>query len=83
MKMKVSLYGKLGDMLGRQISLDRNSTCWTVAELRQELAERYPDAAAELLSPRVRACLNDEIAGDNCVIGPGHEVALLPPVSGG
>lgn len=83
MQVKVSLYGKLGDLLGRQVGFDWSSTESTVAELRKELAARFPAAASDLLSPRVRACVNDAIVQDHATIGLGDDIALLPPVSGG
>jgi molybdopterin converting factor small subunit len=51
--------------------------------LRRSLAEQYPRLAVDLLSPRVRACVNDEIVGEDHTIRTDDEIALLPPVSGG
>ena len=53
----------------------------TIKELRAALARDYP-ALAGLLE-RSALAVQDEFAGDNLVVPPGAEVALLPPVSGG
>ena len=80
--MRISLYGKLGEVIGREISLAEIAGR-TVAHVRRTLAEQHPRLAADLLSPRVRACVNDAIVGDDHVIQSADDVALLPPVSGG
>lgn len=82
-QLKVSFFGKLSESIGREVTLDREGLGVTVAELRQALAARYTAAAADLLSPRVRACINDRLGDDADEIMPGDEVAFLPPVSGG
>ena len=80
--MRISLFGKLGDLIAREIFFDAGNAA-TVGALRQALAAAYPVAAEDLLSPRVRACINDMIVDDGQPLVPGDEVALLPPVSGG
>ena len=80
--MRISLYGKLGEVIGREISLDEPGER-TVVELRRVLADAYPGLARDLLSSRVRACVNDVIVGDDHLMRPTDDVALLPPVSGG
>jgi molybdopterin converting factor small subunit len=80
--LKITLYGKLGEAVGREIAFD-DMPGRTVAHLRRTLAERHPALAADLLSPRVRACVNDALVGEDWVLSRGDELALLPPVSGG
>ena len=53
----------------------------TVADLRRELAGRWPDLAG--LVGKSAVAVNEEYAADGRVIGPGDDVALIPPVSGG
>jgi molybdopterin converting factor small subunit len=79
----VSLFGKLGDLIGREVSLDLPHPAPTVGEVRKALADAYPRAASDLLSPRVRACVGDIMVDDRHPLAPGDEVSLLPPVSGG
>ena len=52
-----------------------------VADLRAQLARRYP--AVEALGDRLRMAVNLEFSGDEGVLAEGDEVALLPPVAGG
>ena len=82
MKLKISSYGRLGELIGREFSFEA-AAANAVGGLRLALAAAYPIAAADLLSPRVRVCVNDRMAGDEQPLEPGDEVALLPPVSGG
>ena len=82
-QLKIVFFGKLAETVGREVALDHGAAGTTIAQLRQALAARYPAAASDLLSQRVRACINDRIADDAEEVGPCDEVALLPPVSGG
>jgi molybdopterin synthase sulfur carrier subunit len=81
--VRISLFGKLGDLIGREVTFDPSHAASTVGELRQALAAAYPGAAPDLLSPRVRACVNDLMVDDRHPLAPGDDVALLPAVSGG
>ena len=82
MELTVLLFGKLGELAGREVRLEVPAGC-TVRDVRQSLAAAFPAAADDLLSARVRACVDGAIVGDDRMIdGPG-EVALLPPLSGG
>ncbi len=81
--MRISLFGKLRDLLGRELALPDEFHGQTLAELRQSLAEAHPSAAADLLSARVRTCVNDALVNDSHVVSVGDQIALLPPVSGG
>ena len=83
MTLIVALFGKLGEAIGREIELRTGFTEGTVAQLREALAEAYPSARMDLLSPRVRACINDAIVTDSHRVALGDRIALLPPVSGG
>lgn len=83
MTVRVHLFGQLSEMIGREVELSSELASETVAELRRALAARYPDASARLLSPRIRACVNDTVVDDDHVVALGDTVALLPPVSGG
>jgi molybdopterin converting factor small subunit len=80
--MKVTLFGRLADMIGRELNLHLGSGC-TIADVRSEIARLYPDAAAEMRSSRVRALINDALAGDDRLAAEGDEIAFLPPLSGG
>lgn len=56
----------------------------TVADLVAWLATRGPNFAAALANPSVvRVAVNQEYAKPGQRIGPGDEIALFPPVTGG
>lgn len=80
--MRIHFYGKLADMLGRELEFPVNGDC-TVAELRGRLAAAHPHAADSLNNKRVRACVSDSIVADSHVLVPGDGIEFLSPVSGG
>ena len=80
--MRIAFYGRLGETVGREIELS-GLAGRTIADVRRAIAEKYPPAAVEIMSPRVRAYLNDAAVSEDQVIGPDDEAAFLPPVSGG
>lgn len=83
MEWTVTMFGKLADQLGREVRLDLGAGRCTLAELRRALADAYPAAAPDLLSPRLRACVNNVVVDEGVSLQRGDEVSLLPPVSGG
>ena len=80
--MKIGFFGKLRDSLGdeSEIAVEDGET---VACLRKRLARLHPDAARDLLSPGVRACVADRFVGEDFVLGGDERVEFLPPLSGG
>lgn len=77
--MKILLFGRLGETIGREIDFDLPDSGCTVAELRAALAETHDGLAAG----SVRACIDHEIAPESAMVLPGQEVAFIPPLSGG
>jgi molybdopterin converting factor small subunit len=80
--VKISLFGALGETIGREVELPLPGGT-TIGEARRMLAERHPEAAAMLAEPHARACLDDKLVGETAVVGAGAELAFLPPLSGG
>jgi molybdopterin converting factor small subunit len=80
--MRILFFGKLRDSLGdeRELAAEPGET---VAALRRRLADLHPAAAGDLMSPRLRACVDDTIVGDDFVVAGHDRVELLPPLSGG
>ncbi len=81
MTCRVRLFARARDLAGAvevEVEVPPGAT---VGELRRRLAEARP-ALAGLLS-RSAVAVGGEFAGDEVVLGPGAEIALLPPVSGG
>ncbi|HEU0134644.1 MAG TPA: MoaD/ThiS family protein [Allosphingosinicella sp.] len=80
--MRIGFFGRLRDSLGgeREVAPEPGET---VAGLRVRLAGLYPQAAGDLLGPRVRACVGDRIVGEDFPLGGEERVEFLPPLSGG
>lgn len=80
--MKIGFFGSLRDSLGdeREIAAQEVET---VACLRIRLAGLHPQAARDLLSPRVRACVDDMIVGEDFRLEGHDRIEFLPPLSGG
>lgn len=80
--MQVLFYGRLADLIGRELHDDAATSC-TILELRGRLAADHPKAADAILDKRVRACVNDLLVGDDYVLQATERVEFLAPVSGG
>ena len=80
--MKVTFYGKLADLLGRELDLAVTARC-TVAAVRSRIAQSHPDAAPTLEDRRVRACVGSTLVQDDHPLDPYDDVEFLAPVSGG
>ena len=81
MIVRVRLFARAKDLAGADVvSLELPQPA-AVADLRRRLAAHVP-ALAPLLA-RSALAVNEEFARDDQLLGPGAEVALLPPVSGG
>ena len=78
--MKVLLYGRLTDLIGRQVELETAEDC-SVADLRRLLAETHPSAAESLA--RSRALVAGSVVAEDRRVRPDEDVEFLPPVSGG
>jgi molybdopterin converting factor small subunit len=81
--MKIFFFGRLAESLGREVDLDVPDAGCTIAELRTRLAGAMPAAADQLSSATVRACIDQVMVTDDARVLPGHEVAFVPPLSGG
>jgi molybdopterin converting factor small subunit len=80
--LKIKFYGQLGEKLGGEIDLALPPGMATVVELRNMLAEMYPDAAEDLLK-KSRACIADAIVGEDRALADAQMVEFFPPLSGG
>lgn len=80
--MRIGFYGRLRDSLGdeREVAAELGET---VARLRTRLAGLHPQAARDLLSPGVRACVADAIVGEDFLLSGQERVEFFPPLSGG
>ncbi len=79
--MKILFYGRLGDLVGREMEVEAGPC--TVSELRRALADTHPDAAPDLARNSVRACVADVIVGEEFELDSAAVVEFFPPLSGG
>lgn len=77
----VKLFGSLKEEVGAKQLEFQLAQGTRVADLRMQLAERYP--TFEKLGDRLAVSINLEISEPSTVLSDGDEVAFLPPVSGG
>jgi molybdopterin synthase catalytic subunit len=81
MQVTVRLFGSLREATGAKelvVTLPANAR---LAELAALLGREH--AAFAAMADRLRAAVNQQIAGDDVRLGEGDEVAFLPPVAGG
>ena len=80
--MRVTLYGKLADALGREVDVAIVTPC-TVAAVRRRLVEDYPEIAHSFRDGRVRACMGSTLVPDDHPLSQADDIEFLAPVSGG
>lgn len=81
--MKILFFGRLAESFGREVELDLPDSGCTIAELRDRLAGAMPGAAGQLSGAGVRACIDRVIVPESARVLPSHEIAFVPPLSGG
>jgi len=81
MKVHVRLFALAKQRAGRSEVVVELPEPATVADLKRSLVEALPDLAP--LASSLLIAVDSEYAGDDQVVGPGSEVAVIPPVSGG
>ena len=77
--MNILTFGIVKEILGNTSVIGSDSDI-SVAALKTKLEEQYP--RLKQLSSFMIA-VNGEYAGEDTIIKPGDEVAIIPPVSGG
>ena len=80
--MKVMFYGRLAEMIGPELEIETPVGC-SIADLRESLVARHPEAEQPLRSRRALACVGDALVHDSYVLRAEDSVGFLPPVSGG
>ena len=79
---RVLLFGPLRDLAGwRERTLDPAPE--SLSALRARLAAEDPALGAALAGPGVQAAVDKALVRGDAPLGPGAEVAFLPPMSGG
>jgi molybdopterin synthase sulfur carrier subunit len=77
---RVLLFGPLRDLAGWR---ERELPAASLAELRARIAGDDPALGEALAAPGVQVALDQAIVRGDASLGPGAEVAFLPPMSGG
>ena len=76
------MLGRLRDIAGwRERTLDTPPA--TLSALRALLAREDPALGEALAGKGVQAAVNKTLTREDTDIGPGDEIAFLPPMSGG
>lgn len=78
--MELKLFGVAKEIVGSNKLFVAAENFATVGELKQWLSQQYPKLQ-QLRSMAV--AVNSEYAEDNQSLQGAHEIALIPPVSGG
>ena len=73
--MRIFFFGSLAERFGREREIEIPDGGCTVAELR----DRLPELAGSI----ARVCIDREVAAEDARVLPRHEVAFIPPLSGG
>ena len=80
-KLRILLFGRVSDVLGRQVEAAIPEGGCTLGELRRLISEQT--GSDILLQKGVRASVDRQVAGDDAVVRPGQEVAFFSVFSGG
>jgi molybdopterin synthase sulfur carrier subunit len=85
MKLQVRYFAALRERIGRaEETVDIPDSIATVADLRRALIARgEPWSGAFAETRRVRAAVDQAMAGDDAPLRDGAEIAFFPPVTGG
>jgi molybdopterin converting factor subunit 1 len=81
LNISVRLFARFRERAGTDLLSIRLPDGSPVSALRDELARTWPDVAG--LVARSAVAVNEEYVADDWILGPGDDVALIPPVSGG
>lgn len=81
--LRILFYGKLVDLLGRELEIEWPQHGGSVGVVRERLAALYPHAGDALLTPSLRACIGDALVDEGQCVRSGDTIEFFPPVSGG
>ena len=80
MRIQVLCFGRLRELLAPEIAVELSFPA-TAGDLWRSLRQQYPALAP--YEGAVAIAVNQSFASPSTALGPGDQVALLPPVSGG
>ena len=79
----IILCGRLAVRRGSQIDIELPTAGCRVDELRRRITERDAALGEELADRGERACVGDDIVGNDCWVRTGQSIVFFPPLSGG
>ena len=82
MPVKIVLYGRLADSLGRELHIDVGGSC-TISSIKERIIRDHPVAAEMLMQRRSRAVVGGSLVSDDQMVGREETVEFLSPLSGG
>ncbi len=80
-QIQVKLFARAKELANSELISVLVSEGITVEELRQAIAEQYPQL--QPLSSQLLIAVDNAYAGESQILNPQQEVACFPPVSGG
>ncbi|MDO9586684.1 MAG: MoaD/ThiS family protein [Brevundimonas sp.] len=80
---RILFFGRVGERLGPEGSLDLPPGGLTIREIRRLLSERDEVAAEALLRPDVRASVDLVVVSEDARVRPDQEIAFFSIFSGG
>lgn len=81
--IKIAFFGALGDIMGRERTIDFDSEPATIRAVVEMLCAENEGLGAAFEKSRVKVALNNSIVPLEEKVRDGDEIALLPPFSGG
>lgn len=81
MKIEVKLFAAARQAVDQELLEIELVDGATITDLKNELVKQFPQF--ESMREHLLVAVDAEYAREDQVLVPGHEVALIPPVSGG
>ena len=78
---RILFFGRVADVLGRELTLDLPAAGCTIADLRRRLAAG--PGGDILLKPGVRASVDKQVVDDGAMVTETSEIAFFSLFSGG
>ncbi len=79
--LRVLFFGRVADLIGREVLIEMPAEGCTLADLRRRLADA--PGGEILLKPGVRASIDKQVVAEDAWVRPGAEVAFFSVFSGG
>ena len=81
--MKIKYFAWIKDITNLQEEEINLNEAKNLDELKNYIAEKYPDLKKHMIKEVLRFAINQEYAVNNTNLNEEDEIAIFPPVSGG